>query len=255
MEEKKIKAYKGFKTNMTCRGFQYEVGKEYELPEGQSVELCECGFHACENPFDVLDYYQGLECRYCEVEQAGAIKSDGKKTASSKIKIKADIGFVGLFKAGIEYLKEITKYNDNDCNGSGDSAQIGSSGDSAQIGSSGDSAQIGSSGDYAKIGSSGDSAKIGSSGNSAKIGSSGNSARIGSSGNYAQIKSDGKDAVIMCAGERSKARAKVGSWITLAEWIDGKPVCVKTEQVDGVRIKADTWYTLKNGEFVECEID
>ena len=59
----------------------------------------------------------------------------------------------------------------------------------------------------------------------------------------------------MCAGERSKARAKVGSWITLAEWIDGKPVCVKTEQVDGVRIKADTWYTLKNGEFVECEID
>lgn len=56
MEEKKIKAYKGFNADMTCQGFQYEVGKEYELPEGQSVELCAHGFHACENPLDVLDH-------------------------------------------------------------------------------------------------------------------------------------------------------------------------------------------------------
>lgn len=108
--------------------------------------------------------------------------------------------------------------------------QIGSSGDSAQIGSSGYSAQIGSSGDYAKIGSSGDSAKI---------------------------DSTGEDSVIMCAGNSSRAKAKVGSWITLAEWkwIDEKqrdvPVCVKTEYVDGENIKADTWYQLRSGKFVE----
>ena len=158
---------------------------------------------------------------------------------------------------------------------SGDSAKIGSSGDSAQIGSSGDYAKIGSSGDYAqigssgyyakigssgyyaKIGSSGDYAQIGSSGYYAKIGSSGYSAQIGSSGDSAQIGSTGEDSVIMCAGNSSRVKAKVGSWITLAEWkwSDEKnhtvPVCVKTEYVDGENIKADTWYQLKNGKFVE----
>ena len=142
---------------------------------------------------------------------------------------------------------------------SGYYAQIGNSGDYAQIGSSGNSAKIGSSGDYAKIGSSGDYAKIGSSGNSAKIGSSGNSAKIGSSGNYAQINSTGEDSVICCAGSGSVVKAKAGSWITLAEWeySDEKgrfvPRYVKTEYVDGEKIKADTWYCLKNGEFVEAE--
>ena len=140
---------------------------------------------------------------------------------------------------------------------SGDYAQIGSSGDSAQIGSSGDSAKIGSSGDYAQIGSSGYYAKIGSSGDYAQIGSSGDSAQIGSSGYSAKINSTGEDAVIMCAGLGSRAKGKKGSWITLAEWVEDEekgryvPVCIKTERVDGEKIKEDTYYTLKNGEFVE----
>ena len=142
---------------------------------------------------------------------------------------------------------------------SGYSAKIGSSGYSAKIGSSGDYAQIGSSGYYAKIGSSGYSAQIGSSGNSAQIGSSGDYAQIGSSGNSAQIDSSGEDSVICCAGNGSAVKAKAGSWITLAEWeySDEKgryiPHCVKTEYVDGEKIKADTWYRLKNGKFVEAE--
>ena len=158
---------------------------------------------------------------------------------------------------------------------SGDSAKIGSSGDYAQIGSSGDYAQIGSSGDYVKIGScglcthigssghcaqigsSGDYAKIGSCGDCAKIGSSGDCAKISSSGDCAQIDSIGGDSVIMCTGNNSRVKATVGSWITLAEWVwnDEKkrnvPICVKTEYVDGERIKTDTWYKLENGAFVE----
>jgi hypothetical protein len=149
---------------------------------------------------------------------------------------------------------------------SGYSAQIGSSGDYAKIGSSGDYAKIGSSGGYAKIGSSGDSAKIGSSGYSAKIGSSGYSAQIGSSGDYAKIGSSGDsakidstgvDSVICCAGHGCTVKAKIGSWITLAEWEYSEekgrsvPRFVKTEYVDGEKIKPDTWYQLKNGEFVE----
>ena len=150
---------------------------------------------------------------------------------------------------------------------SGGSAKIGSSGDYAKIGSSGDYAKIGSSGDYAKIGSSGDSAKIGSSGYSAKIGSSGDyakigssgdSAKIGSSGDYAQIGSTGNHSVVMAAGNNSIAKAKIGSWITLAEWdcIDGVwiPICVKTEKVDGEHIKADTFYELIDGEFKEVDL-
>ena len=147
---------------------------------------------------------------------------------------------------------------------SGDSAQIGSSGYSAKIGSSGDSAKIGSSGYSAQIGSSGDSAKIGSSGDSAKIGSSGDSAKIGSSGDYAKITSKGKHSVVMAAGYNSIAKAKIGSWITLAEWTRTDktddsdnyiwiPKCVKTECVDGERIKEDTFYKLVDGEFKEVE--
>ena len=141
---------------------------------------------------------------------------------------------------------------------SGDYAKIGSSGYSAKIGSSGDYAKIGSSGDSAQIGSSGDSAQIGSSGYSAKIGSSGYSAKIGSSGDSAKITSDGKYAVVCSAGDGSIVRAKKGSWITLAEWRrnnDGAyiPVYVKTEYVDGERIKEDVFYKLVNGEFKEVK--
>ena len=262
MSEKVIKSYKAFDKNMQCRGFQYEVGKEYEM-DGE-IKCCERGFHACKSPFEVWDHYDMLSSRFAEVEQSGKIEEEGNSTkvCSSHIKIKAELKLADIINIGVEWLKDITSptkvktditKNDN----GGYSAQIGSSGDYAKIGSSGYSAQIGSSGDYAQIGSSGDYAKIGSSGDSAKIGSSGYSAQIGSSGDYAKINSTGEDSVVMCAGNNSMAKAKVGSWITLAEWEWNNeknryvPVCVKTEYVDGENIKADTWYQLKNGKFVE----
>ena len=244
MSEKVIKSYKAFDKNMQCRGFQYEVGKEYEM-DGE-IKCCERGFHACKSPMEVWDHYDMLNSRFAEVDQSGKIEEEENSTkiCSSRIKIKAELKLADIINIGVEWLKDITSptkvktdiaKNDN----GGYSAQIGSSGYSAQIGSSGDSAKIGSSGDYAQIGSSGDSAKI------------------GSSGDYAKIDSTGEDSVIMCAGKGSKAKAKVGSWITLTEWEwnDEKnryvPVCVKTEYVDGENIKADTWYQLKNGKFVE----
>jgi hypothetical protein len=280
MEENKIISYKGFDENMQCRGFQYEVGKEYKM-DG-NIKCCKRGFHACESPMEVWDYYDMLTSRFAKVEQSGKIdkEDNSTKVCSSKIKISAELKLADIIKLGVKWIKDVTspskvkatgELNDNGgysakIGSSGYSAQIGSSGYYAQIGSSGNSAQIGSSGDYAKIGSSGDYAQIGSSGYSAQIGSSGDSAQIGSSGdyaqicssgNYAKIDSTGEDSVIMCAGNKSIAKATVGSWITLAEWKwnDKKkrdvPVCVKTEYVDGERIKADTWYLLKDGEFVE----
>ena len=255
--DKTIKSYKAFDENMQCRGFQYEVGKEYDM--NGDIQCCKRGFHACESPMEVWDYYDMLTSRFAEVEQSGKISTgaDSTKICSSHIKIKAELKLADIINIGVEWLKDLTspsKIND-------DGDTLNDNGNKrAQIGSSGNYAKIGSSGNSAKIGSSGDSAKIGSSGNTAKIGSSGNTAQIGSSGNYAQIDSTGEDAVIMCAGHNSIAKAKIGSWITLAEWGWGDskhhlvPVCVKTECVDGIKIKPDTWYTLKNGEFVEVKI-
>jgi len=332
--EKKVIAYKGFDKNLKCRGFQYEVGKEYEM--SGRIACCERGFHACESPLEVFDHYDMLDSRFAEVEQSGEIDKEENttKVCSSRIKVKAELKLADIINLGIEWIKDVTSpaklkketdLNDNGNNSakigssgysaqigssgysakigsSGDYAQIGSSGYYAKIGSSGDYAQIGSSGYYAKIGSSGDYAQIGSSGYSAKIGSSGDYAKIGSSGDYAQIGSSGYSAqigssgdyaqigssgdsaqigssgyyakigssgdsaqiestgnhsVVMAAGNNSIAKAKIGSWITLAEWnyVDDvwTPICVKTEQVDGERIKADTFYKLVNGEFKEVE--
>lgn len=147
MDKEKVIAYKGFNKDLTCRGFQYEVGKEYEE---KRVSICNRGFHACENPFDVLDFYGDiLNNRFCKVEQSGQIEKDEKKQVSSKIKVIAEIGFAGLFKAGVEWIKEITKPESiiEEMKINNDEDKIGSSGYSAQIGSSGDSAQIDSAGE------------------------------------------------------------------------------------------------------------
>ena len=258
------KGYKAFAPGMICRGKQYAENTDYEEAGGA---ICGEGMmHYCVNPFDTLNFYDlvGKNGKFSDFAEVEALDppvsgSDGK-FAAKKLHIGAKLSFAGFVKACIDYTKKQTIDNMPKSEiGSGDSAKIGSSGDSAKIGSSGDSAKIGSSGDSAKIGSSGYSAQIGSSGDSAKIGSSGDYAKIGSSGNYAKIGSSGVDSVICCAGHGCTVKAKIGSWITLAEWEYSKekgrsvPRCVKTEYVDGEKIKADTWYCLKNGEFVEAE--
>ena len=265
-----MKGYKGFEPGLICRGKQYAENTVFEEEE---AKICSYGMHFCENPFDVLDYYgfindTGDFNEFAEVEALDEVKTDdNRKYCTKKLKIGAKLSISKFINACVDFAIEKTstciadnKISSGDSakiGSSGDFAQIGSSGDSAKIGSSGDSAKIGSSGDSAQIGSSGNSAKIGSSGNSAKIGSSGDSAKIGSSGNSAKIGSSGKDCVICCAGHNSVVKAKKGSWITLAEWEYSKekeryiPKCVKTEFVDGERIKEDTLYKLIDGEFVE----
>jgi hypothetical protein len=109
-----VKSYKGFKKDMTCIGFQYEEGKEYE--ESNAL-VCENGFHACEYPLDCLIYYSPSESVYHEVEQSGKLskESGDTKVASTKIKIGAKLSIAGLVEAAIEYTKErVEKEEDSD---------------------------------------------------------------------------------------------------------------------------------------------
>lgn len=228
-------AYKAFNTDFTCNGKQYEENTTYEE---SGNKICEAGvMHYCENPFDVLDYYplvnkNGEILEFAEVEPLGDVFKQENKSATNKLHIKTKLGLKGFIKACIDFTIEKTKIEEIE-NG----IENDNSNNSAKIGSSGYSAKIGSSGYYAKIGSSGDSAKI---------------------------TSKGKHSVVMAAGYQSQAKAKKGSWITLAEWAraDDKdkkgflvwiPKCVKTEYVDGERIKEDTFYELVDGEFKEVE--
>ena len=144
------KAYKGFDHNLMCRGFQYEVGKSYEM-DGKP-EICGRGFHACENPFDVLDHYEilddlGRPNRFAEVEISGATdcQMDGagfrRKICGTKIHIRAEISIAKLIKAGVAWIIEKTRPEKVDTptetnDGGKNLAQIGSSGDGAKIGSS-----------------------------------------------------------------------------------------------------------------------
>ena len=212
-----LNGYKAFEPGMICKGKQYQENTDYEEEGG---EICEKGMmHYCVNPFEVLNFYP-LVNDSGKVSDFAAVKSleepvsgDNGKFATKKLHIGVKLGLPGFVKACIDYLKEETIVNaPNSTVSSGDSAKIGSSGDSAQI---------------------------------------------GSSGYYAKIESAGEDSVICCAGHGSAVNAKAGSWITLAEWEYSEakngcvPKCVKTEYVDGERIKADTWYKLIDGEFTE----
>ena len=282
--------FKAYDPGLICKGYQYEEGKTYKK-NGHGVCVGGVT-HYCVNPFDVLDHYplvreDGKFSDFTTVEAIDEpVTDDNRKFATSTIKIGVKLGFAGFIKACIDFVYEkMIKNMPSDKVDTADSAKIGSSGYSAKIGSSGNCAQIGSSGYSAKIGSSGDYAQIGSSGNCAQIGSSGNRAQIGSSGYSAQIGSSGDGAKIGSSGDGAKIgssgsdakidisgndsvgaavgigsviKGAVGNWITLAEWVYDNdkqryiPVCVKSAQIDGKIIKADTWYKLSGGEFVEA---
>ena len=256
-----MKAYKAFDKDFRCRGYQFKEGETFET---ESASLCNKGFHACENPLDVLNYYDLTGSRFAEVDLDATDEThdDDSKRVGKRIHIKAELTLKSFIKAAIDFLIEDTK-SDVDPNNraqlasSGDGAKLASSGYGAQLASSGNGAQLASAGYGAKLASSGDGAQLASSGYCAKLASSGDGAKLASSGNGAQLASSGNGSVVMAAGVGCKAKAKIGSWIAIAEWgfVEGNcvPVCVKTAKIDGKRLKEDTYYTVKGGKFCEAE--
>ena len=228
-----MKAYKGFDKDMKCRGFQYEVGRTYEEPK---AVLCASGFHAVENPLDALNHYPLLDDneimnRFAEVDLDATdekISGDSKRVGK-KISIKAELDLHGLIKAAVSFIFENTNKSRN-------TEKISDEKD-AQLAASGYGSQLAASGDGSQLAASGYGSKLAASGYGSKLAASGD------------------DCVVMVAGQDGIAKAKNGSWITLAEWAqeEGKfiPIHVVTRKVDGKRIKSDTWYRLVDGKFAE----
>ena len=221
-----IKGFKGFDKDLKCRGYQYEVGQDFQ--EEGKIEVCSKGFHFCENPFDVFSYYppsaeNGIN-RYCVVEGGGSIDkdSDDTKIACSKLHISAEIGLKGLVEAGIKFI--LDKVNWKDCKESNTGYQSAAT-------NTGDQSAATNTGDQSAATNTGDQSA-------------------------AQV--SGKDSIAIVTGKDSKAKGSIGCWIVLTErgdW-DGNtyPIKeVKAVKVDGGLIKPDTFYKLDNGKIIPCE--
>ena len=232
--EEKIKSYKGFNKDMTCRNFQYEEGKEYET---EDAKACDYGFHACEYPLDCLRYYNPAQSVYHEVEQSGKLsrKGDDSKAASTKIKIGVEISIAGMVKAAIEYIRERAKESE-------DAHNTGNYGASSNTGYRGASSNTG---DY------------GASSNTGNCGASSNTGYRGAA------EANHPNSVAVAWGPESKAKGVKGATLVFAEWESNGGVCWEEEtwtfkgsmmvRVDGERIKEDAWYTMRSGEIVEAE--
>ena len=213
-----MKCFKGFDKDLKCRDFQYEIGKEYTE---EKADICNCGFHACEFPMDVFNYYPPSDSRYCEVElEANNQKSsDDSKRVGKKISVKAEIGIAGIIKAGVEYIKEQVNWEDDKATNTGYQSAATNTGYQSAATNTGDQSAATNTGDQ--------------------------SAAI----------VEGKESIALATGIDSKAKGKIGCFIVLAEWkeIDNEYhiVDVKSAKVDGKNIKEDTFYTLKDGKFVE----
>ena len=246
--EQKIKAYKAFDKDLSCRGFKYEVGKEYE--ETGDIKACEKGFHACPYPLDVFGYYAPAGSRFCEVEQSGKIDdSESDKVCSSKIRIGAELDIRGLVKAAVSYVKERCT---NECNAEpGKPATAGDSG-AATAGDSG-AATAGNCGaataGYKGAATAGDygAATAGNYG-AATAGNHGAATARGKA-------STGSNGLSVARGKNVQVKGGIGAILVIAEERDDTYDIVdwKAVVVDGEVVKADTWYRLENGELVEVD--
>ena len=214
-KEKKIKGYKGFNPDLTCRGFQYEVGKEYEEENAKS---CNSGFHFCENPFDVFGYYapcggNGMN-RFCEVEGSGEFDtSESDKIACTKIRIGAEIGLKGIIDAGIKFIMEKVKWED--CKESNTGYRSAAT----------------NTGDYSAATNTGDRS----------------AATVKGSDSIAIV--TGKDSKAKGSLGCWIVLTERGEWNGNTYPI----ISVKSFKVDGESIKEDTFYTLVNGEAIETK--
>jgi hypothetical protein len=228
--------FKGFDNTLKCRDFQYELGKTYTRKG--TVNLCFSGFHFCENPFDVWSYY-GPTNRFAQVEAEGVSKqteSDSKRVAKT-LHIEAELTLPGFIGAGVKFILDKADFETSATNTGNYSAATNTGYQSAATNTGNYSAAT-NTGDY-----------------SAATNTGYRSAAT-NTGNYSAATNTGKNGFAINTGVEGKASGALGCYLTLAEWgyANGeyKLITAKTAKVDGLKIKADTFYTLKGGKFVEA---
>ena len=273
-----MKMYKGFDKNLKCRDFQYEIGKTYTTDK---AKLCESGFHACEHPLDCLNYYEPGESRYCDVDLDDVTDERGEdsKRVGKKITVQGEIGIAGLVKAAVNIGIEETKSKTTGYGAhaattgnwahaattgygahaatTGDKAHAATTGNKAHAATTGDWAHAATTGDKAHAATTGDKAHAATTGYGAHAATTGNWAHAATTGNWAHAEVSGKESIASALGIEGKAKGALGCWIVCAEWENKNEgwhiKCVKAAVVDGKTIKADTWYTLRDGEFAEVQ--
>ena len=270
-----IHSYKGFDKDLKCKGFQYEVGKSYEQ-EGE-IKYCNNGFHACEFPLDVFNYYApGENSRYCTVTQSGKMdkEKDDSKVASSKIHIETEIGLDGIIKAGVKFIldkvnwknqkKSNTRYrsaatntgNQSAATNTGDQSAATNTGYQSVATNTGDYSSATNTGDFSAATNNGNYSAATNTGVRSAATNTGDRSAATNTGDCSAAKVSGKESVAIVTGKDSKAAGALGDWIVLTERGEWNgytyPIKeVKAFKVDGKKIKADTFYKLVNGEAVE----
>ena len=255
--ENKIKSYKGFNEDMTCRGFQYKEGEAYEEKQ---ANICDSGFHACKYPLDCFSYYSPNCSVYHEVEQGGEFsekKNSDTKVASTKIKIGAQINIAGLVKAAIEYTTERVKKEAGSDEPHGASSATGDYGASSATGDYGASSATGDYGASSATGNYGASSATGDYGASSATGNKGASSATGdygassatgykgassATGDYGASSATGNcgassatgykgassatdpESIAVAWGYHGKARGVKGAYLVLADW-EGDEEC------------------------------
>ena len=232
-----MKGYKGFNKDMTCRNKQYAENTVFEEAE---AEICSSGMHFCENPFAVLDYYgfvgaNGALNEFAEVEALDECKTDdNEKYCTKKLKIGAKIGITGLIKAFVDFtFSKIDFKNASESNTGNWSAATNT-------------------GDQSAATNTGDQSAATNTGYRSAATNTGNWSVATNTGNWSAAAVGGNGSVAIATGYESKAKANVGSAIVVCERDDNyNLIGIKAAIIDGKNLKADTYYTLINGEFIE----
>ena len=259
-----MKCFKGFDKDLKCKDFQYEIGKEYTE---EKADICDCGFHACKFPMDVFGYYSPSDSRYCEVDlEANNQLSNDSKRVGKKISVKAEIGIAGIIKAGVEYIKEQVNWEDDKATNTGNYSAATNTGYQSAATNTGNYSAATNTGEYSAATNTGNRSAATNTGKRSAATNTGDRSAATNTGNRSAATNtgdrsaaivEGKESIALATGINSKAKGKIGCFIVLAEWkeinYEYHIVDVKSAKVDGENIKEDTFYTLKDGKFVEAD--
>ena len=248
--------YKAFNPGMICRGKQYEENAVFEEPE---AKICNTGMHYCKNPFDVLEHYGFVNDNaeineFAEVEALADEKTDdGRKFCTTKLKIGAKLSIHNFVNAFVEVTLKRTN-GESAATNTGNRSAATNTGNQSAATNTGNWSAATNTGDWSAATNTGDRSAATNTGDWSAATNTGNQSAATNTGNQSAATNTGKDGVAVSWGRRGKARGEKGCYLVLAEYDDSNNlVCAKMEKVDGERIKENTFYTLKNGEFAVAE--